>query len=61
MLQSVRLRAKAFGYSVSCSADMGNIEINGSKMSNDFEREGNDGRIDIDSDLGNVTLKYLTD
>ena len=47
-------------YSTSCSADMGNIEINGSKVSNDFEREGSGGRIDIDSDLGNITLKYQT-
>ena len=44
------------GYSISCSADLGNVMINGKKVSNDFERDGSGGRIDINSDLGNITL-----
>lgn len=46
------------GYSFSCSADMGSIAINDKKISNEYEKEGSDGSITIDTDMGSVSVEY---
>lgn len=45
-------------YAFSCSADMGSISINGKKVSNDYEKDGSEGNVDISTDMGNVTVNY---
>ncbi len=46
------------GYGFSCKTDLGNIVINGDKVSKNFERAGNDGNVNLGSDVGNIIIKY---
>ncbi len=42
----------------SCTTDVGNIVINGDKMSKNYERSGNNGTVSLESDIGNILVRY---
>ncbi len=45
-------------YSFSCAVDMGSILINDRKVSGDYEKEGSEGTVNINTNMGSVTVKY---
>lgn len=45
-------------YSISASISLGSCNINGMKGSSDFEKDGNEGSLSIDADLGDVDVEW---
>ena len=43
-------------YSIEASTDMGNLEVNGKKISKKYESNGDDGNIKLKANMGNVSI-----
>ncbi len=53
---SLELTDDVSSYEIEAEASMGNIEINGEKVKNDYEQSGDFGKIKLNCDMGNISV-----
>ena len=53
---SLELMDDVSAYKIEAKASMGNVEIEGEKVKNDYDQSGDFGEIKIDCDMGNISV-----